>query len=133
MRKLRCKVLMLTKEIKPEEPGHAVYRRNRLKKIDMKRKMNEKKRYLEAMGDIKKGKRMRFVTSKPHITERNAVRYKSTPFLSTTPASMRRNDHKIEELCEYLTDEEIDLVSTFPSNFRYPMTLCTFSHSEAKL
>lgn len=101
---------MLTKEIRPEEPGHSIYRRNRLKKIDGKRRLNEKIRYMQAMKDIKTGKRPRFVCSKPHVTERNDVRYKSTPFLATTPASMRRNDHKIEELCQYLNEEEIDMV-----------------------
>lgn len=111
MRKLRCKVLMLTKEIKPKEPGHAIYRINRMKKIDAKTALNEELRYSKAMLDIKEGKRSKFVNSKPHITERNTVRYKSTPFLSNTPQELLRNDHKIEEICSSLNKEEIELVS----------------------
>lgn len=112
MRKLRCKVLMLTKEIRPEEPGHAIYRKNRMEKIDAKYQTNEEKRYSEAMDAIKSGKRSRFVMSKFHITERNAPRYRSTPLLSSTPATLLRKDHKIEEICSFLNQEEIQLVKS---------------------
>lgn len=110
MRKLRCKVLMLTKEIKPEEPGHSIYRKNRLKKIDKKTKMNERKRFKQAMKEIMEEKRSNFVGSKPHITERNAVRYKSTPFLSTTSNELMSQDCIIDEICSKLNKEEIELV-----------------------